>query len=104
LAAYAFLNEMLHRVVTSRNMECSDMTELTSFSENRTARLQPVRWLPDKKICERYSITRMTLYRWRRDLKMQFPQATDFNGRNRTKESLLDEFDHRLADIEASLK
>jgi hypothetical protein len=71
------------------------MTELNLLTEDRPPH-KPTRWVTDKTICERYDIHRFTLYRWRRDPKMGFPKPADINGRNRTLEGLLDEFDRRL--------
>jgi hypothetical protein len=70
------------------------MTALTSLSEDRPPH-KATRWVTDKTICERYAIHRFTLYRWRRDPTMGFPQAAEINGRNRTREDWLDDFDLR---------
>ncbi len=73
------------------------MTELSTVCEDLPSS-RSTRWITDKKICERYSVCRMTLYRWRRDPKMRFPQPINFNGYNRTQESRLDEFDRRVCE------
>jgi hypothetical protein len=75
------------------------MPELNSLSEDRLNLTKPIRWITDQKICHRYSIGRMTLWRWRHDPNMGFPQPTNFSGHyNRTREDQLDEFDLRRLD------
>jgi predicted DNA-binding transcriptional regulator AlpA len=52
--------------------------------------------LPDKKVCERYGVTTMTLYRWDRDPDLAFPRPIKIRNRNYRTESELDEFDARM--------
>jgi predicted DNA-binding transcriptional regulator AlpA len=38
-------------------------------------------WLPDPKVCERYKISSMTLWRWDHDPELNFPKAIRIRGR-----------------------
>ncbi|PWE52761.1 helix-turn-helix domain-containing protein [Metarhizobium album] len=42
---------------------------------------EPVVWLNTNSICQRYDITKMTVWRWERDEKLKFPQPMVVNGR-----------------------
>jgi predicted DNA-binding transcriptional regulator AlpA len=55
--------------------------------------MQPKRLVPDPKVCERYSVTPMTLWRWDRDADLRFPKPTVIRGRKYRDEAELDAFD-----------
>ena len=55
--------------------------------------MQEKRLLPDHKVCDRYSISAMTLWRWDRDPTLNFPKAKRIRGRKYRDESELDAFD-----------
>ena len=40
------------------------------------------RLLPERKVCARYGVTPMTLYRWDRDPDLAFPKPIEFRNRN----------------------
>jgi len=56
------------------------------------------RLLPDRKVCARYGVTQMTLWRWERDPALGFPKAIKIRNRKYRVESELDEFDARMKD------
>ena len=68
---------------------------------NQTQTPRPVadrhecRYVPDKKICERYDITRVTLHRWRKNPRLGFPAPLVINGQNYNLEHELDAWDAR---------
>ncbi len=47
------------------------------------------RLIPDPKVCERYDISDMTLYRWDRDPDLNFPPPIRINRRKYRKLSAL---------------
>jgi hypothetical protein len=55
--------------------------------------MQEKRLLPDDKVCDRYSISLMTLWRWDRDPELNFPKAIRIRGRKYRDEGELDAFD-----------
>jgi predicted DNA-binding transcriptional regulator AlpA len=55
--------------------------------------MQDKRLLPDRKVCERYSVSQMTLWRWDRDPQLNFPRAIRIRGRKYRDEGELDAFD-----------
>src|SRR5262245_52413114 len=73
-------------VVVSRYLRFADLKE-------RGRRL-----LPERAVCERYGISRMSLWRWERDPALGFPKAIKIRNRNYRAESELDEFDARMRD------
>jgi predicted DNA-binding transcriptional regulator AlpA len=55
--------------------------------------MQEKRLLPDNKVCDRYSISAMTLWRWDRDPSLNFPRAIRIRGRKYRDEAELNAFD-----------
>ena len=55
--------------------------------------MQDKRLLPDHKVCGRYSISPMTLWRWDRDPDLNFPKPIRIRGRKYRDESELNAFD-----------
>jgi hypothetical protein len=59
-------------------------------------------WVTSKKVCERYGgISSMTLWRWERDPRLNFPKPMVVNGRKLYGEPELDEFDAEQRQREA---
>jgi hypothetical protein len=50
-------------------------------------------YVPDAKVCERYGITPMTLWRWDNDPELKFPKAIRVRGRKYRDAAALDAFD-----------
>ena len=48
---------------------------------------------PDHKVCERYCVSPMTLWRWDRDPQLNFPKAIRIRGRKYRDQGELDAFD-----------
>jgi predicted DNA-binding transcriptional regulator AlpA len=61
--------------------------------------MQQKRLLPDPQVCERYSVTGMTLWRWDHDPNLGFPKAIRIRNRKYRDERELDEFDRRQAEV-----
>ena len=57
--------------------------------------VRPKKLLPNKLVCERYSIHPITLERWKRNPALDFPKPVRINGRDYNVEGELDEFDER---------
>jgi predicted DNA-binding transcriptional regulator AlpA len=55
--------------------------------------MQEKRLLPDHKVCERYCVSPMTLWRWDRDPQLNFPKAIRIRGRKYRDQGELDAFD-----------
>jgi hypothetical protein len=55
--------------------------------------MQSKKLIPDPKVCERYGVTPMTLWRWDHDANLKFPKPTYIRGRKYRDERELDEFD-----------
>jgi hypothetical protein len=55
--------------------------------------MQEKRLLPDHKVCERYCVSPMTLWRWDRDPQLNFAKAIRIRGRKYRDEGELDAFD-----------
>jgi hypothetical protein len=51
------------------------------------------RLLPERKACERYGVTPMTMWRWDRDLGLGFPKPIRIRGHKYRDEAQLDAFD-----------
>jgi len=51
--------------------------------------------LPDPKVCERYDVTPMTIWRWDRDPDLNFPKPIRIRNRKYRDERELDDFDER---------
>ena len=51
------------------------------------------RLVPDRKVCERYGVTPMTLWRWDHDTALGFPKPVIIRKRKYRLESDLDAFD-----------
>jgi predicted DNA-binding transcriptional regulator AlpA len=51
------------------------------------------RLVPDRKVCERYGVTPMTLWRWDHDAALGFPKPVIIRKRKYRLESDLDAFD-----------
>jgi predicted DNA-binding transcriptional regulator AlpA len=49
--------------------------------------------LPDPKVCERYNVTPMTLWRWDHDSDLNFPKPIRIRSRKYRDERELDAFD-----------
>ena len=49
--------------------------------------------LPDHKVCERYCVNPMTLWRWDHDAKLNFPRPIRIRGRKYRDQRELDTFD-----------
>jgi predicted DNA-binding transcriptional regulator AlpA len=49
--------------------------------------------LPDPKVCERYNVTPMTLWRWDHDPDLNFPKPIRIRSRKYRDERELDAFD-----------
>jgi predicted DNA-binding transcriptional regulator AlpA len=56
---------------------------------------QDRRWLPAPRVCARYGISDMTLWRWLHDADLQFPQPTYIAKRRYFDADELDAFDRR---------
>jgi predicted DNA-binding transcriptional regulator AlpA len=56
------------------------------------------RLIPDPQVCERYSVTPMTLYRWDHDPDLGFPKPIRIRNRKYRDERELDEFDASRAE------
>jgi DNA-binding transcriptional MerR regulator len=54
------------------------------------------RLLPERKVCERYGVTPVTLRRWDQDRRLNFPKAVVIRKRKYRDANELDEFDARL--------
>jgi predicted DNA-binding transcriptional regulator AlpA len=52
--------------------------------------------VPDPAVWREFGVTSMTLYRWSRDKKLDFPPAVKINGRNFRSRRLLEDFKARL--------
>ncbi|MET3896149.1 putative DNA-binding transcriptional regulator AlpA [Devosia sp. UYZn731] len=52
------------------------------------------RYLPRPKTQLRYGVTKMTIYRWENDPKMNFPKPLIINGRKYDDKDELDAWDH----------
>jgi len=50
-------------------------------------------FLPDRKVCERYSVSPMTLWRWDHDATLNFPRPIRIRGRKYRDLRELDTFD-----------
>ena len=50
-------------------------------------------YLPDPRVCQRYGICDMTLWRWDQDQNLNFPKPIKIRGRNYRDMSELDAFD-----------
>jgi predicted DNA-binding transcriptional regulator AlpA len=48
--------------------------------------------LPDHKVCERYCVSLMTLWRWDHDAKLNFPRPIRIRGRKYRDQRELDTF------------
>jgi hypothetical protein len=55
------------------------------------------RLLPDPKVCDRYNVTSMTLWRWDRDPALNFPKPIRIRRRKYRDVDELDAFDEALA-------
>jgi len=55
------------------------------------------RLLPERKVCERYGVTPVTLRRWDQDRRLNFPKAVVIRKRKYRDANELDEFDARPA-------
>ncbi len=55
------------------------------------------RLLPRRLVRERYSVSNMTLWRWERDPRLNFPKPLMINGRLYQDESALDAWDQERA-------
>jgi predicted DNA-binding transcriptional regulator AlpA len=66
--------------------------------------MQQKRLLPDPRVCERYSVTGMTLWRWDHDPNLNFPKPIIIRNRKYRDEAELDAFDEvqRQSSTEAS--
>lgn len=40
-------------------------------------------FLTQRKLCQRYDVTRQTIYEWRKDPRVGFPQPVKISDRNR---------------------
>ena len=65
--------------------------------------MQQKRLLPERKVCERYGVTTMTLFRWERDPSLGFPRALKIRGRKYRREQELDAFDARQCEVTEAL-
>ena len=54
------------------------------------------RLLPERKVCERYGVTPITLRRWDQDPRLNFPKALVIRKRKYRDADELDAFDTRL--------
>jgi predicted DNA-binding transcriptional regulator AlpA len=57
----------------------------------------PRRYLPDPQVCKRYGVTPMTLYRWDRDPRVNFPSPIRVNGRKYRDEQQLEGWERTRA-------
>lgn len=55
------------------------------------------RYLPDPKVCQRYSVTPMTLWRWDNDPAVNFPKPIRINRRKYRDESELEAWERLRA-------
>ena len=55
------------------------------------------RLLPDPKVCERYSVTSMTLYRWDSNPALNFPKPIRINRRKYRDQAELEAWERTLA-------
>jgi predicted DNA-binding transcriptional regulator AlpA len=55
--------------------------------------MQQKKLLPDHKVCERYCVSPMTLWRWDHDPKLNFPRPIRIRGRKYRDQRELDTFD-----------
>jgi predicted DNA-binding transcriptional regulator AlpA len=55
--------------------------------------MQQKKLLPDHKVCDRYGVSPMTLWRWDHDAKLNFPQPIRIRGRKYRDQHELDAFD-----------
>jgi predicted DNA-binding transcriptional regulator AlpA len=55
------------------------------------------RFVPDRQVRDRYSISEMTLWRWDHKPQVGFPKAVWINGRKYRDEAELDAFDATCA-------
>lgn len=51
------------------------------------------RYLPDPKVCQRYGITPMTLWRWDHDPRVNFPRPIRINHRKYRDEAELESWE-----------
>jgi len=56
----------------------------------------PDRLVPDRLVCDEFSITPMTLWRWDNDPDLQFPSATKIRNRNYRSRRELEAFKARM--------
>jgi predicted DNA-binding transcriptional regulator AlpA len=63
------------------------------MSDNTSSR----RYLPDPKVCERYGITSMTLWRWDHDPLVNFPKPIRIKRRKYRDEAELVEWERSQA-------
>ena len=55
--------------------------------------MNETRLLPDSKVAARYDVSAMTLWRWDRDPRLNFPKPIRIRGRKYRDEAALDAFD-----------
>jgi predicted DNA-binding transcriptional regulator AlpA len=58
--------------------------------------------VPDPDVCREFNITAMTLWRWDRDVNLEFPPPVKIRNRNFRSRRLLELFKNQL--IQKSLK
>jgi predicted DNA-binding transcriptional regulator AlpA len=61
------------------------------------AQEQPRRMLPDPRVCERYGVCAMTLWRWDNNTTLNFPKPIRINGRKYRDESELEAWERAQA-------
>jgi predicted DNA-binding transcriptional regulator AlpA len=62
----------------------------------------PQIYLTRTKVRERYGISNMTLWRWERDPRLNFPKAIEINGRLYQSQTALEEWERRRISVSSS--
>jgi predicted DNA-binding transcriptional regulator AlpA len=53
-------------------------------------------WLTARKVCTRFSVSSMGLWRWCHDPRLEFPQPVKIRGRNLWRLADIESFERRL--------
>jgi predicted DNA-binding transcriptional regulator AlpA len=56
---------------------------------------KPKRYLPDPEVCQRYNVSDMSISRWTKDPRLNFPQPIYIRGRKYRDLDELEEFEER---------
>jgi predicted DNA-binding transcriptional regulator AlpA len=62
----------------------------------------PVQYLPSRQVRERFNVTDMTLWRWLRNAKLEFPKPTIINSRRYWRIEELEAWERKRAGQESA--